>query len=128
MFNIVVRIMIIVVFCLAFLDAWMTTGTLGASVSIALAPTLILVLVFLVAAYLGRKTRRRTLFRTAASLILALGVAAYAAYAMPGPPGDPDTASQMHVFFFPAVLAFLAIVVMGVCAAAAWLGAWDPDV
>jgi hypothetical protein len=119
MFNRLTIAGIPLIFGLSLFDAWKTTNRLGTSVLIALAPTLIVAATYFVAARLGRKTGRQWLLKFAATFICLFGLVAYAGYALTGP-GDPDTASQMHVFFFPAFLGLIAVVVAGVCVLVAY--------
>ena len=102
------------IFGLSLFDAWKTTEGQGSSALIALAPTLIVAASYLVATRLGRKTGRQWLLKFAATFICLFGLVAYARYSL-ARPGDPNTASQMHVFFFPALLGLIAVAVMGVC-------------
>jgi hypothetical protein len=108
------------IFSLSLADAWKNTYVLGSSVLTALVPTLIVSASFVAAAVLGRRTGRQFLLRVAASSICLLGLVAYAGYAFAGP-ANSDTASQMHIFFFPAVFGLLAFAVMGVCVLVAYV-------
>ena len=111
---------IVVIFVLSLFDAWKVTNTLRTSALIALAPTLIVSGAYLAAAYFGRTSGRQLLLGVGASSICLVGLVVYVGYAMAGH-GNPDTASQLHVLFFPALLGLLAFVVMAVCVAVAFV-------
>lgn len=127
-FNRLAAASIVAIFGLSLLDAWKTTEMPGTSVLIALAPTLVVAASCLIGGTLGRKKGRPLLLKAAALSVCLVGLVAYAGYAVAGP-GNPDTAGQMHVFFFPVLFGLLALAVMGgsVLVAYVWPKRSDDD-
>jgi hypothetical protein len=116
MFNLIASIVAAAVLALAFYDAWTTLGALMDSLVVVLALASILGGSYITSRLLGRRTGRHRLLNGAFSSILVLALVGYIGYA-----ATAVVRPRMHIAFFPILLAILSVVLMGACAAVAYI-------